>query len=104
MIKDCSNTLTIKLSPVGGGGNPLRAWVLARFDIVSDCFNWFLGCFNNKLCIKMHTTNIVLNLPTCKVKGVLVNLITPHLILQNINKLGSRAPLEDDVSIHVINR
>ena len=53
------------IAPIGGGGNPLRAWVLARFGIFSGCIDWFLGCFNNKLCIKMLTTNIVLNLPTC---------------------------------------
>ena len=32
-------------APMGGGGNPLRAWVLACFDTVSNCFDWFLGCF-----------------------------------------------------------
>ena len=32
-------------APMGGGGNPLRAWVLACFDIVSNCFDCFLGCF-----------------------------------------------------------
>ena len=33
-------------APIGGGGNPLRAWVLACFDIVSSCFDWLLGCFD----------------------------------------------------------
>ncbi len=34
----------------------------------------------------MHATNIMLNLPTCEVNGVLIDLkkaITPHLILHN---------------------
>ena len=45
MKKYHKNALIIKLSPIGGGGNPLSAWVLAYFDVVSDCFDWFLGCF-----------------------------------------------------------
>ena len=36
MIKDCLNTLTIKLSPVGGA---LRAWVLDRFNTANNCIN-----------------------------------------------------------------
>ena len=41
----------------------------------------------------MHTTNIVLNLLPCDVKGVLVNFkkaITPHLILQE-NKFSAKS-------------
>ena len=52
-------------APIGGGGNPLRAWVLAWFDVVKFFIDCVLGCFNNKLCIKMLITNIVLNNPTC---------------------------------------
>ena len=80
-------------APIGGGGNPLRAWVLACFDVAYSCIDWFLGCFNNKLCNKMHATNIVLNLLPCKVKGGVVNLkkaITPHLILQE-NKFSAKS-------------
>ena len=29
----------------GGGGNPLRAWVLAWFDIIKYCLDWILSCF-----------------------------------------------------------
>ena len=83
-------TTTIGFAPMGGGGNPLRAWVLGCFDVAYSCIDWFLDCFNNKLCIKMHTTNIVLNLLPCEVKGVLVNLITPHLILQE-NKFSAKS-------------
>ena len=37
--------IMIDLSPIGGGGNPLRAWVLAWFDIVKSCLDWVLSCF-----------------------------------------------------------
>ena len=33
------------LRPEGGGGNPLRAWLLAWFDVAYSCIDWFLGCF-----------------------------------------------------------
>ena len=87
------NVAGITFAPIGGGGNPLRAWVLACFDVAYSCLDCVLGCFNNKLCIKMYTTNIVLNLLPCEVKGVLVNLkkaITPHLILQE-NKFSAKS-------------
>ena len=75
------------------GGSQLRAWFSAWFYVVNVCIDWFLGRFNNKLCIKMHTANIVLNLLPCEVKGVLVNLITPHLILQeNLFSAKSSSP------------
>lgn len=71
MKKGCPNTLIIKLSALGLGGNPLIAWVL--------------GC-------------LYLAIPSYDGKGILsTKVITPHLILQNINKLGRRATLEDDV-------
>ena len=37
-------------APIGGGGNPLRAWVLACFGIFSNCIDWFLGCFVKFIC------------------------------------------------------
>ena len=45
--------------------------------------DWVLGCFNNKLCIKIHTADIVLNNPTCEVNGVPIN---------NPDKLESTPP------------
>ena len=86
----------------GGGGNPLRAWVLAGFGIFSGCIDWFLGCFNNKLCIKMHTTNIVLNFPTYGVMRELIDLkkaITHHLILHKKQVLAkSSSPTRGEES------
>ena len=94
--------LNTRLSPIGGGGNPLVAWVLACFDVVYFCIDWFLGCFNNKLCIKMHTTNIVLNLPTYGVMWELIDLkkaITPHLILHKKQVLAkSSSPIRGEES------
>ena len=34
-----------EFAPIGGGGNPLRAWVLACFDVVKFFIDWVLGCF-----------------------------------------------------------
>ena len=45
MKKYHKNAVIIKLSPVGGGGNPLRAWVLARFDTVKYFVDCVLSCF-----------------------------------------------------------
>ena len=37
---------TIEFAPVGGGGNLLRAWVLACFDVAYSCLDcvliWFI--------------------------------------------------------------
>ena len=27
-------------APIGGGGNPLRAWVLACFNFANNCIDW----------------------------------------------------------------
>ena len=27
-------------APIGGGGNPLRAWVLAWFNSANNCIDW----------------------------------------------------------------
>ena len=27
-------------APIGGGGNPLRAWVLACFNSANNCIDW----------------------------------------------------------------
>ena len=27
-------------APIGGGGNPLRAWVLACFNTANNCIDW----------------------------------------------------------------
>ena len=53
----------------------------------------------------MHTANIVLNLLPCEVKGVLVNLITPHLILQE-NKFSAKSssPQERGIAKELINK
>ena len=32
---------TIEFAPIGGGGNPLRAWVLACFEVI----NTYIYCF-----------------------------------------------------------
>ena len=32
-------TATIEFAPMGGGGNPFRAWVLACFNTVNNCIN-----------------------------------------------------------------
>ena len=32
-------------APIGGGGNPLVAWVLACFDIIKYCLDWVSSCF-----------------------------------------------------------
>ena len=38
-------TATIEFAPIGGGGNPLRAWVLAWFDTVKHFVDCVLSCF-----------------------------------------------------------
>ena len=100
MKKYHKNAVIIKFSPIGGGGNPLRAWVLAWFSIVDICFDCVLGCFNNKLCIKMHTTNIVLNLPTCEEKSSLMREdLGGCLLTRNFLKNTHPSPHEGSVSI-----
>ena len=42
--------LNTRLSPIGGGGNPLVAWVLARFSVVKSFVFCVLSCFNKLLC------------------------------------------------------
>ena len=49
-------------APIGGGGNPLVAWVLAYFSIVNICIDWVLGCFY----ILIHPYEV-------EYKGVLIN-------------------------------
>ena len=45
MINRYKNIDIIGLAPVGGGGNPLRVWVLACFDTVKNFVDWVLSCF-----------------------------------------------------------
>ena len=52
-------------------------------SIGKELRDWVLDSFNSKLCIKIHTTNIVLNNPTCEVNGVPIN---------NPDKLESTPP------------
>ena len=33
------NVAGITFAPIGGGGNPLRAWVLACFNTANSCIN-----------------------------------------------------------------
>ena len=40
MINRYKNIDIIGLAPVGGGGNPLRAWVLAWFNTANNCIDW----------------------------------------------------------------
>ena len=45
---ECNMAETISayaFAPIGGGGNPLGAWVLAWFDIIKYCLDWILSCF-----------------------------------------------------------
>ena len=35
----------IEFAPIGGGGNPLRTWVLAYFSVVNICIYCFWTCF-----------------------------------------------------------
>ena len=46
MKKYHKNAVIIKLSPIGGGGNPLRAWTLACFSIVKFFIDCVLTCFD----------------------------------------------------------
>ena len=34
------NIAITAFAPVGGGGNPLWAWVLACFNAVNNCIDW----------------------------------------------------------------
>ena len=45
MINRYKNIDIIGLAPVGGGGNPLRTWVLACFDTVKHFVDCVLSCF-----------------------------------------------------------
>ena len=43
-------------APIGGGGNPLRAWVLAWFDTVKHFVDCVLSCFIIFRCHPEHVS------------------------------------------------
>ena len=57
MKKHHQNVVTIKLSPIeGGGSNPLGAWGLACFDVINICFYCVLSCFIIFRCHPEHVS------------------------------------------------
>ena len=63
-----------EFAPIGGGGNPLRAWVLACFDIVKPFVFCVLSCFNKLLCYPELVSE------TCSainIKSILASYKTP---------------------------